>query len=294
MDELKLFYNYLKNERRFSVHTLTAYEKDLNQYIAYLQEFDVAVIDAETSRVRSWLVVLLEMGIAERSVNRKLSAVKSFYRYLIQQGRVEVSPVQDIKVLKTAKKTPAFVRATEMDRLLKDDVFEKNFKGGRDKVILYLLYYTGMRLSELIHIKEADVGVDTVKVIGKRNKERYIPISDKLLKLIKEYVVLKKEAGFFSGSSSFLLVTDKGDKLYEKFVFRKVKYYLSLVTTQKDRSPHVLRHTFATQMLNAGADLNAIKEILGHADLSATQVYTHNSIEKLKGIYKQAHPRSGD
>ncbi len=294
MDMLELFYSYLKNERRFSVHTLLAYKKDLTQYSEYLLRGDSSIVGAEEREVRSWLVELLEEGIAERSVNRKLSAVKSLYRFLLQKGELEASPVQNIKVLKTAKRTPSFVRKNEMDRLLFDDVFEDGFVGVRDKTIIYLFYFTGMRLSELINLKESDVNSDTLKVIGKRNKERYIPLSESLIKMLNTYIISKRNEGFSDKNNSFLLVTDKGDKLYEKFVFRKVKYYLSLVTTQKDKSPHVLRHTFATQMLNAGADLNAIKEILGHSDLSATQVYTHNSIEKLKGIYKQAHPRSGD
>lgn len=292
MDKIELFYSYLKNERRFSKHTLVAYKKDLEQYFTFLLSLDLDLISAGEVEVRNWLVDLLEQGITQRSVNRKLSSVKSFYRFLIQQRVVESSPVQNIKVLKTAQRNPSFVRNEEMNGLLDDAVFESGFRGDRDKLIIYILYFTGVRLSELINIKVSDIATDTIKVVGKRNKERYVPISGKLQSLITEFRSSKAKEGFLETSKSFLLVTDKGEKLYEKFVFRKVKHYLSLVTTQKKMSPHVLRHTFATQMLNAGADLNAIKELLGHSDLSATQVYTHNSIEKLKGIYKQAHPRS--
>lgn len=289
---IERFYSYLKNERRLSKHTLVAYKNDLKQFSDFLSKLEIGVLEVKDVEARSWLVELLEQGITQRSINRKLSAVKSFYRFLTQQGEMESSPVQNIKLLKTAKRNPSFVRNDEMNKLLDDSFFEYSFSGQRDKLIIYILYYTGIRLSELINLKVSDVANDTIKVVGKRNKERVVPISKKLLSLINEYRALKAKGSFIEVNNSFLLVTDKGDKLYEKFVFRKVKHYLSLVTTQKNKSPHVLRHTFATQMLNAGADLNAIKELLGHSDLSATQVYTHNSIEKLKGIYKQAHPRS--
>lgn len=289
---IERFYSYLKNERRLSKHTLVAYKNDLKQFSYFLSKLEIGVLEVKDVEVRSWLVEMLEEGISQRSVNRKLSAVKSFYRFLTQQGKMESSPVQNIKLLKTAKRNPSFVRNDEMNKLLDDSFFDSSFNGQRDKLIIYILYYTGIRLSELINLKVSDVANDTIKVIGKRNKERVVPISKKLLSLINEYRALKAKESFIEMNNSFLLVTDKGDKLYEKFVFRKVKQYLSLVTTQKNKSPHVLRHTFATQMLNAGADLNAIKELLGHSDLSATQVYTHNSFEKLKGIYKQAHPRS--
>lgn len=294
MNEIDSFFDYLKNERRFSVHTLKAYRKDLDQFSAFLASLETDFFNIDDKVARGWLVYLLEEGVGERSVNRKLSAIKSFYRFLIKQGAIDCSPLQSVKVLKTPKRTPSFVRKSEMDLLLLENVFEDNYEGLRDKLIIHLLYFTGMRLSELINLKESDVGEDVLKVLGKRSKERYIPLTKSLTGLIKKYKKAKETSGFYKENDFFLLLTDKGDKLYEKFVFRKVKYYLGLITTQKDKSPHVLRHTFATQMLNAGADLNAIKEILGHADLSATQVYTHNSIEKLKGIYKQAHPRSGD
>ena len=288
---LELFLQYLSFEKRFSKHTVKSYETDLNQFANYLVSgYEVALLDATPEMVRSWIVYLLDNAIKERTINRKVSALKSFYKYLIQHSYLAENPLANVSVLKTSKRLPSYIRQSELDLLLTEDLFEDNFKGIRDKCILFILFNTGIRLSELINIKTSDVSQGVIRVLGKRNKERDVPIAPNLFDLIEVYQRVKLEQ--LIENNPYLLVTNKGDKLYEKFVFRTVKHYLGLVTTQKNKSPHILRHTFATQMLNNGADLNAIKEILGHVDLSATQVYTHNSIEKLKGIYKQAHPRS--
>lgn len=288
---LELFIQYLAFEKRFSKHTVKSYEIDLNQFNNYIKSiYTVDFLEVSPDVIRSWIVFLLEKGIQERTVNRKLSSLKSFYKYLIQQGYLVNSPLSNISVLKRSKRLPSYIRQSEMDRLISEDFFEDDFKGVRDKCIVFILFSTGIRLSELITVKVSDVSNGVVRVLGKRNKERDVPVSANLLELIDYYRSLRWSVA--KENCPFLLVTNKGDKLYEKFVFRTVKHYLGLVTTQKKKSPHILRHTFATQMLNNGAELNAIKELLGHVDLTATQVYTHNSIEKLKGIYKQAHPRS--
>ena len=286
------FINYISFEKRMSKHTISAYETDLGQFQAYLKDsYEIDFLKVDSAVIRSWMAYLLKEGVSERSVNRKITTIRSFYKYLLKNNKVSVNPVGLITTLKTPKRLPTYIRQDEIDRLLAGDFFESSFKGLRDKLIIFFLFSTGIRLGELINIQKNDIIGDSVKVLGKRNKERVIPLTRSLNNLINEY--LKYYTSEFRDLNSYLLVTDKGVKLYEKFVFRKVKYYLGQVTTQTKLSPHVLRHTFATQMLRNGADLNAIKELLGHSDLSATQIYTHNSVEELKKVYKQAHPRSG-
>jgi len=288
---IEKFLQYIIVEKRYSHHTVTSYKNDLLQFSQYLESnYDEVVEDANSTMIRSWMASLVQSQIQARTINRKLSSLRTFYKYLIQNKKRLENPVVNITVLKTKKRLPSFVKQNEMDNLFTEVEFSSSFSDQRDKLLLYILYYTGIRLSELINIKDQDITKNTLRVLGKRNKERDIPLTPYLQKEVAAYIVLRKQT--FQEPIDSLLVTNKGQKLYEKFVYRKVKHYLSLVTTQKDKSPHVLRHTFATQMLNNGADLNAIKEILGHSDLTATQVYTHNSLEKLKGIYKQAHPRS--
>jgi len=287
------FIQHITIEKRYSRHTVVSYKNDLLQFSQYLESnYDENIEKVTTVMIRSWMAFLVQRQIQERTINRKLSSLRSFYKYLIQNKNRIDNPTVNIKVLKTKKRLPSFVRQEEMDDLLNQIQFSDSFSDQRDKLLLYILYFTGIRLSELINLKDRDVSENSIRVLGKRNKERDVPITPFLKKEILNY--LKTRQLSFEETIGNLLVTNKGQKLYEKFVYRKVKHYLSLVTTQKDKSPHVLRHTFATQMLNNGADLNAIKEILGHSDLTATQVYTHNSLEKLKGIYKQAHPRSGN
>lgn len=286
------FLNYLEKERRYSAHTITSYRNDLSQLSNFLEEdFDLDKIEeASTQMLRSWVVALMELGLTAKSVNRKLSAVKSFYNYLLRKEMIEVSPTAKLVLPKIKKSLPKFVKSSEMNTLLEEMSFENDFSGKRDLVLIEVLYACGLRLSELIELKERDFNryESTLKVLGKRNKERIVPLHTKVKDLLSEYMQLKKE----QFDSHFIFLTDKGEKLYPKFVYRKVNDYLSQVTSAKQKSPHVLRHTFATHMLNNGADLNTIKEILGHANLSATEVYTHNTIEKLKSIYKQAHPRA--
>jgi len=277
-------------EKRYSENTLTAYSKDLQQFSLFLlKQFDFMFKDVKHLHIRSFMVELMNDKISNRSVCRKLSALKSLYKFLIKKGEVEFSPLANIQLPKIQKKLPSFVKEKEILELNDRSIYSEDFFGLRDYVLVRLFYQTGMRLSELTGLKDADVSNDAIKVVGKRNKERMVPISSNLSTILKDYKVLKNKQ--FPNSSIAFIVSDKGDKVYEKFVYRKVNYYIGKVSSLEKKSPHVLRHTFATHMLNNGADLNAIKEILGHENLSATQVYTHNSFEKLKNIHQQAHPR---
>ena len=246
--------------------------------------------EATHNEIRMWVVELKESGISSRSINRKISTLKSFYKYLLIRNEVEANPMLKIISPKQSKKLPVYFEQRKLDDLFELDVFTNDFKGLRDILILELLYGTGIRLSELIGIKESDLLGKEIKILGKGNKERLVPITNRLQKLLPIYLAKKKEC--FSGDIlSNLLVTNKGKKLYEKLVYRTVNHYLGLITNEKKRSPHTMRHSFATNMLNNGAQLHTIKEILGHANLSATQVYTHNSIERLKDTYKKFHPK---
>lgn len=285
------FLQHLQKNKRYSAHTIKAYESDLTQLDDYLKEqYDLKLEDANSSSLRSWIVTMLESGMVSKTINRKISSVKSFYKYLLKEQLIAQDPTVKITSPKQGSVLPSFVRESEMTNLLDEFQFEESFKGIRDKLILELLYFSGMRLSELMELKlkDVDLSQSLMKVLGKRNKERIIPIHHSLLSSINTYLIEREKVS----RVLFLLVTDKGKKMYPKFVYRKVNYYLGQVTTANKKSPHVLRHTFATHMLNNGAELNTIKEILGHANLSATQVYTHNTIKKLKNIYKQAHPRA--
>ena len=285
------FLEYLEFEKRYSKHTIVSYKTDLLQFDVYLSVlFEVGIEEATHVMIRSWMVTLVESGISSRTINRKKSTLQVFYKYLKAKVLIEESPMQKVVAPKVEKRLPHYVKRQDMESLFSEVEFTNDFSGSRDRLILELFYSTGMRLSELVELKEGSVLEDSIKVVGKRNKERMIPITGVMRGKIIDYIRFKRND--FPGSTQSLFVTDKGEKLYQKFVYRKVKHYLSLVTSQSKKSPHVLRHTFATHMLDNGAELNAIKEMLGHASLSATQVYTHNSIEKLKNVYKQAHPRS--
>lgn len=288
------FLQYLQTERRYSNHTIVAYQNDLNQLELFAkEEFDILELKEVDSMVlRSWMVTLLESGMDARSINRKISTCKSYYTYLLRNGKIKSLPTSKLSSPKAKKALPKFVKENEMIHLFDEIDFPKDKLGIRDYLIIEILYSCGVRLSELIGIKTKDVDLNnsSIKVLGKRSKERIIPIHKGLLLQIKKWIEIKQEEPNYN--QQYLLVTDKGEKLYPKFVYRKVNYYLGQVTSLQKKSPHVLRHTFATHMLNNGAELNTIKEILGHANLSATQIYTHNSIEKLKNIYNQAHPRA--
>ena len=287
---IKNFLNYLTIEKRYSVHTTVSYRNDLNQFNLYLSESysGIKFQKVEMIHVRSYMVHLLESKLAKSTVARKVSSIKSLYKFMKKEQLISSSPIQLLETPKIDSRLPVFLKEEEVVNLFEEFKFEDSFSGKRDKMILYLFYQTGIRLSELISIKDVDVRNGELKVLGKRNKERIIPLSNNIQPLIDQYLNLKDELGF---KKKYFFVTDNGNKLYEKFVYRKVNYYLSMVSSKHKKSPHILRHTFATHMLNNGADLNSIKEILGHENLSATQVYTHNTFQKLKSIHKQSHPR---
>jgi integrase/recombinase XerC len=287
---IKNFLDYLTIEKRYSVHTTVSYKNDLNQFNLYLSESysGIEFQKVEMIHVRSYMVHLLESKLAKSTVARKVSSIKSLYKFMKKEQLISSSPIQLLETPKLDSRLPVFLKEEEVVNLFEEFKFEDSFSGKRDKMILYLFYQTGIRLSELIGLKDVDVRNGELKVLGKRNKERIIPLSNNIQPLIDQYLNLKDELGF---KKKYFFVTDKGNKLYEKFVYRKVNHYLSIVSSKQKKSPHILRHTFATHMLNNGADLNSIKEILGHENLSATQVYTHNTFQKLKSIHKQSHPR---
>lgn len=291
--DINSFIQYIRFEKRFSPHTVLAYENDLKQFFDYIKNLYETENPDEITHpmVRSWIVDLMEKEISTRSVNRKLTTLKTFYKFLLRHQAVKNNPMLKVISPKTSKRLPVFVEESKMNVLFNDVDFGVGFEAKRDRLILEIFYATGMRLSELIGL--TDNSIDThhnhLKVLGKRNKERIIPFTNKLTALINEYMEERKSV---TGNSSSFFVTDKGRKLYPKFVYRIVTQRLGSATTLDKKSPHVLRHTFATHMLNNGADINSVKELLGHANLSATQVYTHNTIEKLKQVYKQAHPRA--
>jgi len=284
------FVRYLSLEKRFSLHTVQAYKNDLLEFESFIsQNFQVALIDVSHNFIRSWVVALMENAISPRSVRRKISTLSGFYKYLIIRNVISSSPVDKVPLPKVPKKLPVFVEENTMNFLFDSSFFTSDEIGVRDKAVILLIYHTGMRLSELISIKLSglDFVKNTVKVLGKRNKERILPFSFEINETLKLYLSYREVLG-----GDYLFVTPKGEKMYPKLVYRIVHNYLSKVSSLNKTSPHVLRHTFATHLLNNGADLNSIKELLGHANLSATQIYTHNSLEKIKSIYKQAHPRA--
>jgi integrase/recombinase XerC len=293
MDRKESFLQYIRTEKRYSRHTVTSYKNDLNQFFEWLGVFapDVTPEDVISGEVRAWMVSLIERGCATSTVHRKMSALRAFFRYMRKHGFSSADPMSGVKLPKKVKQLPVFVAEEALDRLLDDYQFGDNFSGVRDRTIIEFLYLTGMRRSELISLRDEDVDLSSaqVRVMGKRSKQRVIPLAGSFIKSLAVYLDARQKAGH---AGDWFFVTDKGNKMYDKGVYNIVKRYLSMVTTIEKKSPHVLRHTFATHMLNHGADLNSIKELLGHASLSATQVYTHNTFEQLKKVYKQAHPRA--
>tara|TARA_B100001248_G_scaffold262704_1_gene261223 strand:+ start:18847 stop:19716 length:870 start_codon:yes stop_codon:yes gene_type:complete len=286
----KEFIFFLSSEKRFSNHTITAYKNDLLQFFSFLKKDHLLINDLELISfkiIRNYVAFLLESDIKARSVNRKISTLRSYFKFLVRMDYLSTNPMLKIIPPKSVKKIPVFVDQDSMLALLNEVSFEKGFIGERDKLIIELFYVTGVRLSELINIKISDINFDgcSVKVLGKRNKERIIPLSNSIANEISSFI-LKYDL------RTYLFTNLKKQKVYNKLVYRVVKKYISKISSIDKNSPHILRHTFATHMLNNGADINAIKELLGHANLSATQVYTHNTIDKLKLIYKQAHPRA--
>ncbi len=291
---IERFTRYLQFEKRFSPHTVSAYQQDLNQFNDFLVSDKLELLTITHQDVRGWMLGLMEQGLEAKTVNRKLSVLRSFYKFLQREEVIRTNPMMLIKAPKIPKRLPVIIEEQKMDSLLDSEViFGNDFNGIRNRLILELLYGTGMRLAELVNLKDEDINLyeQYIKVLGKRNKERIIPVAAPLIKLIKDYLREKLSQNFDNKRSS-LIVTNEGRNAYPQFIYRIVKSSLSNITTQDKRSPHILRHTFATALLNNGADLNAIKELLGHSSLAATQVYTHNSVEKLKSIYKQAHPKA--
>jgi integrase/recombinase XerC len=299
MNPITSFFKYLEFEKRYSQHTLKAYRNDIYSFVSFcknhnyiIEDNEIADIDFKT--MRYWLLELNNNGMASSSLTRKISSLKSFYKYLHRNGHIKNNPAAKLIFPKAKKRLPEFVQETHMNNLESDLLFSIDFNGTRDKMIIELLYNTGMRLSELIEIKHNDFDIHNsqIRISGKGNKQRICPLTPYIINIYNNYCKLKEENGFVINVDSYFFITNKGNKLYPRFVYRKVKYYLSQVTSIKKRSPHVLRHTFATHILNRGADLNAVKELLGHSGLTSTQVYTHNTFERIKQVYKQAHPRA--
>jgi len=291
---IKLFLDHLKFERRLSVHTQIAYSKDLHDWAQFLgQEMNVDLIaQVNPSFIRSWLASLREVGVTPRSIIRKISALKSFYKFLLRTGGISISPMTQITAPKMGKSLPVFIKEDEAVALGElVAVSSEDWKGMNTRLLITLFYYTGMRLSELINLKDQQVELNRaqLKVLGKGNKERILPLHTDLIQLIQDYITKRNER--FEEREPFLLLTEKGKKMYPRYAWQLVNQILAAATTVQKKSPHVLRHSFATHLLNHGADLNAVKELLGHSSLAATQVYTHNTIEKLKEVHKKAHPR---
>jgi integrase/recombinase XerC len=293
MDLITHFVGYIKNEKRYSSNTVLAYFNDISQFSEFLiKNFArIQLTNASFRHVRAWIVNLMENSIEARSVNRKLSSLNIFYKFLIREKIVKFNPTEKIIPPKNKKRLPIFIEEKQMLNLITNIDFGNGFIGLRNKLVITLLYGTGIRLSELISLKTEDIDFyeNSIKVLGKRNKERIIPFGNQLKIELKQYII---ERAKVNSKTNNVFVTEKGLSFYPKLVYRIVTHYIGMVATIEKRSPHILRHTFATHLLNNGADLNAIKELLGHANLAATQVYTHNSFEKLRNIYRKAHPRA--
>jgi integrase/recombinase XerC len=289
------FLNHLRFQKRYSMHTIISYENDLSAFSKFMENQypDTELTSIKTTFIRTWLAEMKEVKMTSRSINRKISALRSFFKYLLKNEIVKVNPVAAIISPKMPKRLPQFVEEKDTSNLLTNIVFSDGFKGQTEKLILQVLYHTGIRKAELINLKEynLDKTNSNIKVLGKGNKERIIPISNELSNEISFYILEKKRI-VGPTENNILFVTDKGKPLDPKQVYTISNKYLSMVTTIEKKSPHILRHSFATHLMNNGADLNAVKELLGHSSLAATQIYTHNTIEKLKDVYKKAHPKA--
>jgi integrase/recombinase XerC len=283
------FLNYLSTERRFSEHTCLAYKKDIEQFIEFSGVIQQSgLLEVEAKLIRGWIVDLIDNGYVNRSVNRKLSSLRTYFGWLAKTGTIDTNPMQSIKGPKAEKRLPSFAQQQEFKESKTKVLFGEDFDGVRDKLMFEVLYQTGIRSSELVNLRDVNVDKQQIKVLGKRNKERIIPIGEQLGELINRYRDLRK---VLLANNDYFFVLNSGKKLYPKFVYRKINKYLGLVTDLEKKSPHVMRHTFATHMLNNGAGLESLKELLGHASLSATQIYTHNSFSEITTIYSQSHPR---
>lgn len=289
------FLNYFEKEKRVSPHTLTAYTADLRQFATFMQEkYEIADISKATGKqIRSWIVAMLENGITARTTHRKLATLKAFFKYLRERHGLKIDPMLKVVAPKMGKRLPNYVQEPQMELLFEEIIFPETYSGKRDYLILELLYMTGLRRAELIQLREQDIDRSNgvLRIKGKRGKQRIVPLVGDMLKKIQAFLSVKKET-FPDILHPELFYTDKGKPLYPKLVYNIVNRYLSKVTTVDQRSPHTIRHSFATHLTNNGAELNDVKELLGHSSLAATQIYTHNSIEQLKRAYKQAHPKA--
>jgi len=285
---------YLTHEKRCSLHTITAYEMEINRFMAFVERESVPFEEIDHKLVRYYLSTMKEEGKEAVTINRAISALRSYYKFLLRENLIKSDPMRLIQVLKTPKKLPTVVEKDKLNHLLESwEKTDDDFENYRDFIVMELLFGTGIRLSELLKIKEQDIDFfnKKIRIFGKRSKERFVPMHTTLIDELKKYITQKKQKNL-ANISDCLVVTKEGKQAYPKLIYRIVQKYLSMITSQKKRSPHVLRHSFATSLLDNGADLNAIKELLGHAGLASTQVYTHNSAERLKSIYKQAHPKA--
>ncbi|MEO9892415.1 tyrosine-type recombinase/integrase [Aurantibacter sp.] len=292
---IQAFTDYLLHEKNYSIHTVNAYQKDIQAFAKFCKtEYNAQSIDsADYSLIRAWVVVLVDNHVSNRSINRKTASLKAYYKFLQRIGLLEANPLSKHKALKTPKKIEIPFSEDEMTKVLSQIVFEDNFEGVRDKLIIELLYATGMRRAELINLKisNVDLNNNVVKVLGKRNKERFVPLLPNTKALFGLYLQ-ERELLEKINDPTFTFLSKSGNKVYGTLVYRVINHYLSKVSSKVKRSPHILRHTFATHLLNKGADLNSVKELLGHSSLASTQIYTHNSIAELKKVHAMSHPRS--
>jgi len=294
MEHKENFLSYIRDEKRYSKHTVLAYGKDIDQFHDFLNRklVNFVLSDVDHKLIRDWIVLLMSNDVTSTSVRRKISTLKTYFKFLMREGIVENNPVELVTVPKVGKKLPTFVSEAKMEDLAYSDVFPSTFEGIRDKLIIEVFYQTGIRRAELVGLKLRDIDFPRMQLLinGKGSKQRYVPMEFELRQLLEDYLCCRKEE--INPDNEFVFVTKKGTPVYDKLVYRVVKKYLSYITTVVKKSPHVLRHTFATHLLNNGAELEAIKELLGHANLAATQIYTHTSFKELIKVFKQAHPRA--
>lgn len=289
------FISYLRLEKNYSEHTVKAYEKDIKAFANFCKEDhgEDNIVHISYPLIRNWIVSLSDVGLSNRTINRKISSLQAYYKFLLKVGDITISPLVKHRALKTQKKVEVPFSEVEMDAILSEIPFDDDFEGERDKLIIELLYTTGMRRTELVNLKVSDIDLSgkVLKVLGKRNKERILPLLSSTVEQMKSYLKRRSELDN-KVDSSYLFLTKEGLKIYETLVYRTINKYFSLVSPKVKKSPHILRHTFATHLLNRGADLNSVKELLGHSSLASTQVYTHNSIAELKKVHQRAHPRN--